>query len=183
MIYPIVAYGDPILKKRAADIEKESIDVKKLSEDMFETMYNSHGVGLAAPQIGMSIRMFIADGAPMDEKLADFRNTFINPTIIDESDEEWSYEEGCLSIPGVRSDVIRPEKITLHYFDTDWKEHTEEYDGLAARIIQHEYDHLEGILFLDYISGLRRNLLKGKLSNISKGKVDVDYKMKFPIRK
>ncbi|MFN6943792.1 MAG: peptide deformylase [Cytophagaceae bacterium] len=183
MIYPIVAYGDPVLKKKAVEIEKGAVDVKKLSEDMFETMYNSHGVGLAGPQIGMSLRIFVADGGVMDEELKDFKKTFINPEIIEESEEEWAYEEGCLSIPGIRSDVVRPEWIKIKYYDTDWNEHIEEYDGLPARIIQHEYDHIEGVLFIDYISGLRKNLLKGRLSNISKGKVDVDYKMKFPLKK
>ncbi|WMJ72602.1 peptide deformylase [Cytophagaceae bacterium ABcell3] len=183
MIYPIVAYGDPILKKPASDIEKGSVDVKKLSDDMFETMYASHGVGLAGPQINKSLRIFVADGSGLDESLTDFKKTFINPEILIESEEEWEYEEGCLSIPGIRSTVTRPESIKVKYFDTDWNEHIEEYDGIAARIFQHEYDHLEGILFVDYMSGLRKNLLKGKLSNISKGKVTVDYKMKFPVRK
>jgi peptide deformylase len=184
MIYPIIAFGDPVLKKVANKIEKGSMDVKKLEEDMFETMYHSHGVGLAAPQIGMSIRMFVVDGTAFDEeKLKDFKKVFINPEILEESGEKWAYEEGCLSIPGVRCEVFRHAKLKIKYFDSDWNEHTEDYDGMAARVIQHEYDHLEGVLFIDYITGLRKNLLKGKLTNISKGKVDVDYRMKFPIKR
>lgn len=184
MIYPIVAYGDPVLKKQAEEIGKGSLDVKKLVEDMYETMYNANGVGLAAPQIGMSIRMFVVDAAPMDEEnLKDFKKVFINPVIVEESEEEWGYEEGCLSIPGIRSEVFRPEKIKLNYFDENWKEHTEDFDGLAARVIQHEYDHIEGVLFVDHLSGIKKRLLKTKLVNISKGIVDADYRMKFPIKK
>ncbi|HEY8402772.1 MAG TPA: peptide deformylase [Cytophagaceae bacterium] len=184
MIYPIVAYGDPVLKKQAEDIAKGSVDVKKLAEDMFETMYNANGVGLAAPQIGKAIRMFVVDAAPMDEEnLKDFKKVFVNPTIVEESEEEWAYEEGCLSIPGIRSEVMRPEKIKVHYFDENWKEYEEEFDGLAARVIQHEYDHIEGILFVDHLSGIKKRLLKNKLLNISKGIVDANYKMKFPIKK
>src|SRR4028119_65165 len=183
MIYPIVAFGDPVLKKVAADIEKGSTDVKQLSEDMFETMYESSGVGLAAPQIGKSIRIFVVDGEPLDEeKLKDFKKTFINPTILEESGEKWAFEEGCLSIPGIRADVFRKEKLRIRYFDTDWNEHTEEYDGLAARIIQHEYDHLQGILFTDYLSPMKKRLLKSKLTDISRGQVKADYRMKFPVK-
>lgn len=183
MIYPIVAYGDPVLKKVAVDIEKGSIDIKKLEEDMFETMYESNGVGLAAPQIGKSIRMFVMDGEPLDEdKLKDFKKTFVNPTILEESGEDWAFEEGCLSIPGVRAEVYRPSTVKVHYFDTDWNEYTEEFDGLAARIIQHEYDHLEGVLFTDYLSAIKKRLIKSKLTDISKGQVKADYRMKFPMR-
>lgn len=184
MIYPIVVYGDPVLKKRAEDIEKGSEDVKQLADDMFETMYNASGVGLAAPQIGKGLRIFVLDGEPMDEEaLKGFKKVFINPEIIEEEGEEWAFEEGCLSIPGIRAEVFRPERIRIRYFDTDWNEHEEEFDGLAARIIQHEYDHIEGILFTDYLSGLKKRLLKSKLTNISKGNVKADYRIAIPSKK
>ncbi|MES2732981.1 MAG: peptide deformylase [Bacteroidota bacterium] len=183
MIYPIVAYGDPVLRKVAQPIEKDSIDVKKLSEDMFETMYSASGVGLAAPQIGLSVRLFVVDGAPMDEDaLKDFKKVFLNPEILQEEGEEWAYEEGCLSIPGIRADVYREEKLTIRYYDVDWNEHTEVYEGMAARVIQHEYDHLEGVLFIDYLSSVKKRLIKAKLTGISKGNVKADYRMKFPVR-
>jgi len=182
MTYSIVAYGDPVLRARAEEIDKDgSIDVKQLSKDMFETMQQASGVGLAAPQIGKSLRIFIVDTSPMeDEKYPDFKKTFINPEILEESGEEWDFEEGCLSIPGVREDVTRFEKLTVRYFDEDWNEHIESYDGIAARIIQHEHDHLEGVLFTDYLNGFKRRLLKGKLNSISRGDVKVDYSMRFP---
>jgi peptide deformylase len=147
-------------------------------------MHNASGVGLAAPQIGKSIRMFIVDAAPMEDiKYPDFKKTFINPEILEESGEEWDFEEGCLSIPGIREDVTRYEKLTIRYFDVDWKEHIESYEGIAARIIQHEFDHLEGVLFTDYLNGFKKRLLKGKLSSISRGDVKVDYRMRFPKKK
>ncbi len=181
MIYPIVAYGDPVLKKKARDIEKGSLDVKKLAEDMYATMYNANGVGLAAPQIGMDIRMFVVDAEGFDEeKFKGFKKVFINPTILEETGDKWPYEEGCLSIPGIRGDVNRPEKIKIHYFDENWNEFTEEYDDMKARVIQHEYDHIEGKLFIDYLSGLKKQLIRNKLVNITKGVVDVSYRMKFP---
>ncbi|HEX8548364.1 MAG TPA: peptide deformylase [Cytophagaceae bacterium] len=184
MIYPIVAFGDPVLKKKAKDIEKGSLDIKKLSADMFETMYEAHGVGLAAPQIGMNLRMFVVDAAPMQEdEPTKFRRAFINPIILNEEGQEWAFDEGCLSIPGIRGEVMRPPTLTIKYLDEDWNEHTENFDGIRARIIQHEYDHIEGILFIDYFSSIKKRLLKGKLSNISKGSVDVDYRMKFPLKK
>jgi peptide deformylase len=184
MIYPIIAYGDPILKKPAKEVEKDKADLKQLVDDMFETMYNAHGIGLAAPQIGVSLRIFIADGSALDdEKLHEFKKVFVNPTILKEEGEEWSYEEGCLSIPGVRADVMRQPKLKIEYYDADWKKYTETYDGMAARIIQHEYDHIEGLLFLDHISSMKKRLLKGKLTNISKGITDAKYKMKFPIKR
>lgn len=190
MIYPIVAYGDPVLRKVTVDIDK-SYDVKKLSEDMFETMYNAKGVGLAAPQIGLNVRMFVVDGRPFNEgedmeerdkdpSLIDFKKVFINAEILEEDGDDWAFEEGCLSIPDVREDIYRPEYVTIRYFDTDWKEHTEEYEGLAARIIQHEYDHIDGILFTDHLNPVKKRMLKNKLAKITKGRVDVDYKMKFP---
>lgn len=185
MIYPIVAYGDPVLKKVAEDIDKDdsSFDLKQLVEDMFETMYNASGVGLAAPQIGKSIRLFVIDAERMDEEIIDMKRAFVNPTILEEEGKEWAFEEGCLSIPNIRADVMRQPKIKIHYFDENWNEHEEEFEGIAARIIQHEYDHIEGVLFTDYISGLKKRMMKSKLNNISKGKVKVDYKMKFPLIK
>ncbi len=190
MIYPIVAYGDPVLRKVTVDIDK-SYDVKKLSEDMFETMYNAKGVGLAAPQIGLNLRIFVVDGRPFNEgedmeerdkdpSLIDFKKVFINAEILEEDGDDWGFEEGCLSIPDVREDVYRPEFLTIRYFDEDWNEHTEEYEGLAARIIQHEYDHVDGILFTDHLNPVKKRMLKNKLAKITKGRVDVDYKMKFP---
>jgi len=189
MILPIVAYGDPLLRKRAKDIDPQEIDVKKLSDDMFETMYASSGIGLAAPQVGQGIRLFVVDGTALNEgekeddkdpSLEGFKKIFVNPEIVEEDGDEWGFEEGCLSIPGIRAEIYRPEVVVIRYFDTDWNEHEEEYDGMAARIIQHEYDHLEGKLFTDYLSPLKRQLLKKKLADITKGKVDVDYRMRFP---
>ncbi len=183
MIYPIVMYGDPVLKRRAQDIAKDSIDVKQLAEDMFETMKSAHGIGLAAPQIGKSIRMFVVDGRPLEEDdMMDFVKVFINPEIVEEEGEPWKFEEGCLSIPGVREEVSRQPKLTINYFDEHWVEHEETFDGMKARIIQHEYDHIEGILFTDYLTPFRKRILKGKLSNISKGKCDVDYRIKAPLK-
>jgi len=184
MVYPIIAYGHPVLKKQAQEIDKNETDVKQLAEDMFETMHSASGIGLAAPQIGKSIRMFIADAAPLeDEEIGDWKQVFINPEILEESGDEWAFEEGCLSIPSIREDVVRPEKLKIHYFDENWVEHTEEFDGMQARIIQHEYDHIEGILFTDHLTAFKKRLLKSKLTNISKGIVKVDYRMSFPAKK
>ncbi len=189
MIYPIVVYGDPVLKKRGKNIEKDKLDVKKLAEDMFETMENANGVGLAAPQIGKSIRMFVIDATPMTEKgddkneLVGFKKVFINPEIIEEVGEEWDFEEGCLSIPDIREVIYRQEELTIRYFDENWVEHEETYDDIKARIIQHEYDHIEGILFTDHISPIKKRLLKGKLANISKGKIKTKYRIKAPLAK
>ena len=193
MIYPIVAFGDPILRKATSFIEKDEMDLKKLSEDMFETMHGANGVGLAAPQVGLNIRVFVVDGTPFAEKddeedeadpmMADFKKTFINPEILEETGEEWAFEEGCLSIPGIRGDVYRPERLRIRYRDTDWVEHEEEYSGMAARIIQHEYDHLLGKLFVDYLPTLKKQFIKKKLTDISKGNVDADYRMRFPSRR
>ena len=181
MIFPIVAYGDPVLKREADEIVKGEFDVKELAEQMFETMYNASGVGLAAPQIGKSIRMFVIDAEGFDEvECKGFKKVFINPEILEESEEEWAFEEGCLSIPGVREDVVRPQWIKIKYFDENFKEHIEELEGLPAPVFQHEYDHIEGVLFTDHISALKKRLVKKKLIGISKGKVDVDYRMKFP---
>lgn len=189
MIYPIVVYGDPVLKKRGKDIEKGALNVKKLAEDMFETMENASGVGLAAPQIGKSIRMFVIDASAMaeedneDDELKRFKKVFINPQIIKEVGEEWDFEEGCLSIPDIREIVYRQEELTIKYFDENWVEHKETYDDMKARIIQHEYDHIEGILFTDHISPIKKRLLKGKLTNISRGKIKTKYRIKAPLAK
>ena len=184
MIYPIVAYGDPVLKAQAQDIPLQAPELPKLIEDMYDTMYNAHGVGLAAPQIGKSIRLFVIDSAPFEEdedkKAAAVKKAFINPQIIREEGEEWAFEEGCLSIPGIREDVYRPALVTIRYFDADWQLQEEVFDGLVARIIQHEYDHIEGILFTDHLSGFKKRLIKSKLAKISRGDVDADYRMKFP---
>jgi len=196
MIIPIVAYGDPVLKKVAVEILKEYTDLNKLIDNMFDTMYEAAGVGLAAPQIGRDIRLFITDGSPFAEELEegeepdpraagieDFKQVFINPKIIEESGEEWSFREGCLSIPKVREDVFRKEKIRITYYDENWEFKDEYYDGYAARIIQHEYDHIEGILFTDHLSSIKKKLIATKLLNISKGLIKVDYRMKFPAMK
>lgn len=186
MIYPIVVYGDPVLKKRGKNIEEGDLDVKKLAEDMFETMENANGIGLAAPQIGKSIRMFVVDASAMgedDKELLDFKEVFINPEIIEEVGEEWDFEEGCLSIPDIREVIYRKEELTIRYFDEEWVEHEKTFDDMKARIIQHEYDHIEGVLFTDHISPIKKRLLKGKLMNISKGKVKTKYRIKAPLAK
>ncbi|MBK6541190.1 MAG: peptide deformylase [Flavobacteriales bacterium] len=190
MILPIRAYGDPVLKKVAKDIEPDHLGLKQLIADMFETMYAANGVGLAAPQVGQSIRLFIVDASPFaedeegkptdDAHLKDFKRVFINPYIVEEEGDEWAFEEGCLSIPNIREDVTRPPRIVLQYQDEKFKEHEEEFDGFAARVIQHEHDHLDGILFTDHLTPLRRTLLKGKLRDISMGKTEAKYKMRFP---
>lgn len=184
MIYPIVAYGDPVLKKKALNIEKE-VDVKKLAEDMFETMYSASGVGLAAPQIGKSIRMFVIDTKPLeeDEGGEGIKKVFINAQIIKQEGKEWAFEEGCLSIPGIREDVYRKEKLLIRYFDENWVQHEETFDDIRARVIQHEYDHIDGVLFTDHLTGLKKRLLKGKLSEISRGITKADYRMVFPMKK
>lgn len=184
MILPIVAYGDSVLKRVSADIEKSHPDLKKLIEDMFETMYAANGVGLAAPQIGKNIRLFIADGTQIETlKDSGFKKVFINAEILEEDGEEWTYNEGCLSIPGIREDVLRLPKIKIQYVDENFTEFIQEFDGIQARIIQHEYDHIEGILFVDHLSALKKQLIRGKLQNISKGKTDAEYRMKFPVGK
>ena len=183
MILPIVAYGDPVLKKEAEEIDKDYPFLGELIENMWETMYKAEGVGLAAPQIGKSIRLFIVDASPFEEdepELKDFKKIFINPIIVEEEGKEWSFNEGCLSIPTIREDVSRKPKIVIEYFDRDFNLVEETYEGIAARIIQHEYDHIEGILFTDLINPLKKRLLKSKLNNISKGNVKVPYRMKFP---
>lgn len=194
MILPIVAYGDPVLKKVGEEIDKDYSGLAELLANMWETMYAASGVGLAAPQVGKSIRLFIVDASPFadDEEdepdpkakgLENFKKVFINPIIEEETGEEWAFQEGCLSIPKIREDVYRKEKITISYYDENFDFHEETYDGYAARVIQHEYDHIEGILFTDHLSPLKRKLLTKKLSNISRGEIEVDYRMKFPVQK
>ncbi len=181
MILPIYAYGSPVLRKKCSDIELEYPNLKELLENMYETMYDSHGIGLAAPQIGLPIRVFIVDGSPIEDiKPEGFKQTFINPIILEEWGEEWKYEEGCLSIPTIHENVSRKPELRIKYLDENFKEHEKTFDGMAARIIQHEYDHIEGKLFVDKISPLKRNLIKGKLNNISLGRVEHSYKMRFP---
>jgi peptide deformylase len=184
MTYPIVMYGDPVLRQRASEIEKGT-DLKQLIEDMFETMHNANGIGLAAPQIGKSIRIFVVDGTIMDDEpaMTDFKKVFINPLILAENGTPWEYEEGCLSIPNIREKISRLEKLRIRYYDQDWNLIEEDYDGLKARVIQHEYDHIEGKMFVDYLTPLRKRLLKGKLADISKGKVDTEYRIMAPLKK
>ncbi|HLP50156.1 MAG TPA: peptide deformylase [Chitinophagales bacterium] len=183
MVFPIVAYGDPVLRKVAVEIDKNYPELDKLIDDMFETMEKSKGVGLAAPQINKSIRLFVIDSTRMydeDEKNEGIREVFINARILEELGKEWAYEEGCLSIPNIREDVNRKAKLKIEYYDQKFKKHTKEFDGMTARVIQHEYDHIEGKLFIDHLKPLKRSLLKGRLDKISKGIVDVEYKMRFP---
>jgi peptide deformylase len=190
MILPIVAYGDPILRKMGKEITPDFEDLSGLIDNMFETMYKAHGVGLAAQQIGKALRLFVIDAAPFadDEELSEeeieflksFKRSYINPVIMEESGEEWPFNEGCLSIPGVNEDVFRFETIKIQYQDLDFNTHEEILTGLAARIFQHEYDHIEGVLFTDHLSGLKKRLLKKKLENITKGIADAAYRMRFP---
>ena len=190
MILPIVAYGDPVLKKQSKDISKDYPNLDMLLENMHETMYGAFGVGLAAPQIGLPIRLFLVDTSPFadDEALSEeeqnslknFKRVFINAKILLEEGDEWAFNEGCLSIPDVREDVFRQPKITIEYVDENFNKHTEVFEGLIARVIQHEYDHIEGVLFTDKLSSLKKRLIKGKLLNISKGKISVDYRIRFP---
>lgn len=190
MVLPIVAYGDPVLRKKAKEITKDYPNLDELIENMQETMYHAYGVGLAAPQVGLPVRIFVIDPSPFAEdedlseedreQLTGLKKVFINPTILEEEGDEWAFNEGCLSIPDVREDVFRKPNITIEYYDENWEKQTEKYSGLAARVIQHEYDHIEGILFTDKLSSLKKRLIKGKLTNISKGKIQVDYRMRFP---
>jgi len=191
MILPIVAYGSPILRKVCSDITKEYNGLDKLLEDMWETLYNSNGVGLAAPQVNKDIRLFIIDSEQIfknqDEDEKDkypdqpgFKGVFINAHIKELNGNEWSYNEGCLSIPKIREDILRNESVTLNYVDENFTPHSRLFNGITARVILHEYDHIEGKLFIDYIKPLTRTLMKRRLDDISKGKVNVDYKMVFP---
>jgi len=191
MVLPIVVYGDPVLRKVCVDIEKTHENLAQIIKDMYETMYQANGVGLAAPQVNKAIRLFIVDASPFAEveedeepeftaeemmQMKDFKKTFINARIIEETGEEWKFNEGCLSIPKIREDVLRKPKLTIEYVDENFKKYTETYDGLIARVIQHEYDHIEGVLFTDKINPFKRKLISGKLTDISKGKFKADYK-------
>ncbi|MES2139407.1 MAG: peptide deformylase [Bacteroidota bacterium] len=197
MILPVIAYGDPVLRKVGEEITKDYPGLQDIIANMFETMHNALGVGLAAPQIGKSIRLFVVETKPFTEgeendededefspeerqQLANFRKVFINAKVIEEEGKEWVFNEGCLSIPKIREDVLRKPKIHIQYYDENFNFFDETYEGLAARVIQHEFDHIEGKLFTDRISPLRRRLLQGKLTDISKGKVKIGYKMRFP---
>lgn len=188
MKLPIVAYGDPVLRKKAEEIDEDYPNLKEIIANMFETMYAAHGVGLAAPQIGLSIRLFVVDASPfaedeegeVDPTLKDFKKVFINPIIVEETGEKWAFGEGCLSIPDINEDVMRPERVLINYLDENFEEHEIELTGLAARVIQHEYDHIEGKLFIDKIGPLKKTMLKNRLDNISKGMIRVGYKMRFP---
>ena len=193
MILPIIGYGDPVLRKVCTEVAADDANLKTTIANMYETMYNANGVGLAAPQIGLPIRLFIVDTSPFAEdddlendeqsQLKKFKKTFINAKMLKEEGEEWGFNEGCLSIPDVREDVFRSEKITIEYFDEDFNKQTEVYDGLIARVIQHEYDHIEGILFTDLISSFKKQLIKKKLQNIMEGKAHPDYRMKYIAKK
>lgn len=182
MIYPIVVYGDPVLRKPAVNIE-QGAEVKELVSDMFDTMRVAQGIGLAAPQIGKSVRLFVVDGTVIedDPDMQGFKKAFINPEMLEEIGKAWEYEEGCLSIPNIREKVSRKEKLRIRYYDEDWNLHEEDFDGMKARVIQHEYDHIEGKLFIDYLAPLKKRMLKGKLSDISKGKVSTDYRIKHKV--
>lgn len=193
MILPIVAYGSPVLKKKAVEISKDYPNLEELIDNMFETMYNANGVGLAAPQIGLSIRLFVIDAKPFSQdesltesevkELQDFKRVFINPKIIEEKGVEWDFNEGCLSIPDVHEDIFRKPEIKIEYQDQNFDTKIETLSGLPARVVQHEYDHIEGILFTDRISNLKKRLIKSRLTNITKGNIDVGYKMKYPLAK
>lgn len=189
MVYPIVMYGDPVLRQRAKDVEPGT-DLSQLIEDMYETMHAAQGIGLAAPQIGRSIRLFVVDGTGLEkddeeaeEGMENFKKAFINPVMLEELGTPWDFEEGCLSIPNIREKISRKETIRIRYYDENWQLKEEEYDGMQARIIQHEYDHIEGKLFIDYLTSLKKRLLKGKLTDISRGDVKTEYRILAPLRK
>ncbi len=185
MKYPITVYGDPLLRKKAENIDDNYEGLQEVIENMRETMYHSDGVGLAAPQVGLSIRIFVIDassGADEEPELKDFKKVFINPEIIETSGDEWIMNEGCLSLPEIREDVSRPDIVRIKYFDENFVKHEETFKGFAGRIIQHEYDHLDGVLFIDYLSPLKKRLLKSKLNNIAKGKVRPHYRIKVPLK-
>ena len=186
MVLPVYVYGMSVLRKIAPEIPEDFKELDQFIEDLFDTMHASDGVGLAAPQVGKSLRVFVIDTTPMAEnnddepELMDFRKVFINPYIIEESGDSWAFEEGCLSLPNVREEVTRPESVKIEYYDENWVLHEEEYDGIRARVIQHEYDHLDGKLFTDKVSPIKRKLLAPRLKSISRGKVDCDYKIIYP---
>lgn len=186
MKYSILAYGHPNLRKVAKEIDKDYPKLDELIESMYESMHESNGVGLAAPQINKSIRLFLVDASPYADEIEEdytLKKAFINPKIIDETGEEWAFQEGCLSVPGINEDVYRKPDVHIQYYDEDWNFKDEVFTGLFARIIQHEYDHLDGIIFTDRLTSLKKTMIRGKLNDISKGKVDVDYKMIFPTQK
>ncbi len=191
MVLPIVVYGDPVLRKKCEDITKDYPNLPQLIKDMYETMYEANGVGIAAPQVGKAIRLFLVDASPFAEvdedeepeftkeemeQMNGFKKTFINARIIEEVGEEWKFSEGCLSIPKIREDVLRKPTVTIEYYDEQFKKYTETYNGVIARVIQHEYDHIEGILFTDKINPFKRKLISGKLTDITKGKFRADYR-------
>ncbi len=181
MILPVVVYGHPVLRKVAEEIDEDYDGLQGLIDNMWETMYNSEGIGLAAPQIGKSIRLIVIDANPLSEEfpeLTGFKRVFINPVITEFGEETGNESEGCLSLPGIREEVNRPTKISIEYEDENFDVHEEVLEGFAARVVQHEYDHVEGKLFVDHLSPLKKRLLKGKLNSISKGKVDVNYRIK-----
>lgn len=193
MILPIIGYGDGVLRKKGEDITADYPELKQLLSNMFDTMYNASGVGLATPQIGLPIRLFTIDTTPFadndelskqeQEELEGFKKVFINAKIVKEEGGLWAFNEGCLSIPGIHEDVTRFDKITIEYYDENFVKHTEDYDGLRARVIQHEYDHIEGVLFTDKISSFKKRLIEKKLKNILEGKINTDYRMKFAVKK
>lgn len=181
MIYPVTVFGDPILRKKAVPITKDFNDLKGFILNMFETMYTSDGVGLAAPQVGQAIRIFIIDTTSAEEDdLLGIKQAFINPEIIEKTGDEWLMNEGCLSLPEIREDILRPETVRIRYMDENFFEHDEVFHGFSSRVIQHEYDHLEGIMFVDYLNPLRKRILKSKLTAISRGKVIPKYRIKVP---
>jgi peptide deformylase len=181
MIYPVTVFGDPVLRKKAEPITSDFQDLKGFILNMFDTMYNSDGVGLAAPQVGQAIRIFVIDSTSTEEdELPGIKKAFINPEILEKTGDEWVMNEGCLSLPEIREDVARPETVRIKYLDEDFKEHDETYSGFTSRVIQHEYDHLDGVMFVDYLNPLRKRILKSKLSAISKGKVIPKYRIKVP---
>lgn len=186
MIYPITVYGDPLLRKIATPIDNDYKDLKELVDNMFETMYHSDGVGLAAPQIGKSLRIFVVDASSAAEEepeLEGFKKAFINPEILERTGDEWVMNEGCLSLPEIREDISRPEHIKIKYLDENMEEQVEDYGGFAARVILHEYDHLDGILLVDYLNPLRKRMLKSKLTAITKGKISTSYRIVIPGKK
>lgn len=181
MIYPVTVFGDPVLRKKAEPITSDFKDLDTFIENMYETMYNSDGIGLAAPQVGQSIRVFVLDTTTDEETGPDgIKRAFINPLILEKFGDVWTMNEGCLSVPEIKEDVVRPESVRIKYQDEKFVEHEEVFDGLTARVIQHEYDHLEGIMFVDYLNPLKKRILKSKLTAISKGKIKPKYKIKIP---
>lgn len=181
MIYPVTVYGDPVLRKIAEPITPDFPNLKEFIQNMFDTMYNSDGVGLAAPQVGQAVRVFVIDSTVEDEdEEPGIKRAFINPEILEKSGDEWVMNEGCLSLPEIREDVARPETVKIKYVDEDFVEHIDVFNGFTSRVIQHEYDHLEGKMFVDYLNPLKKRILKGKLTAISKGKVVPKYRIKVP---